>query len=895
MGGEASKEETELANDKVEAAVDVTVAGSAESVPGPSQGNPFEGNDPGGTHEIEGNGHGTGLDNSKKDSEPEEVNCNPASSEGQITSGGQNTSFDKSCDAEINDQPTRLDSGQKQQRSDVTEPSLLGALTQALPVPSNPECDSSEGQNSNPTITEEASGLDALKSTSEAKTKKLTEDLNITMDGSDTGDTEMQNDINKEKIQSQNGADIKLKGSERKESEAMEEDQFFDAEGDVNVRDSKDVVPVNTGENPIPHAQIDNNTVSGGLDDVKGKNHVNMANITDTEQGILQIERENFERVTSPQESNELDGQQHANNFTADSSQVCSSPSSDNPGVTSDQSGKKNIADSPMENVTDSDPLNQAEHHHVDCVQPTQEAHDLNVAGGMQLHTPQNTNTDLKALTVKEKEQLPDFAATVSEQDKSGVAQLESVVPTHTSATSNQEQHSDQQKSSPGNQQDDATKKDIGEVDDGNNVGVTPTSQASDNSVSNKEITEEETSVKSQHLRGDEDTKTATPVKTTDQNSNSTANMAEDKDVGVMNGEGEEVPITKGQYNLDFLDKLDDPNFNPFQSKSKMSADEANTCIEDKNTPGLGESDECKTVISDEPSHTDSTSKGSSHDEPPVTNNNIEKDSIIIVDDLSDRTVQSKSAAANSKTSGKADNTDVNPEVQSKSECDDNRNEVAADVSGDGLQHMDSSADKSSTAEDLEGPTKHNLVEEKSELKSDEHKRSEPAVLNNNNEQEDVEFVDTKENIEHSVNSDQETAGLEEASAEGKTNQQSSETGNLNSLENSHKSDSISKSEEEMAKPTAHSVSEVLENNQTGSPVIDTESVEPQSSALVGDMEISQTVTSSQTGPNINLDSQISSSSIESSCDTNKEHVIEKTSDMDDKVDMQRRRAGQEW
>ena len=48
-----------------------------------------------------------------------------------------------------------------------------------------------------------------------------------------------------------------------------------------------------------------------------------------------------------------------------------------------------------------------------------------------------------------------------------------------------------------------------------------------------------------------------------------------------------------------------------------------------------------------------------------------------------------------------------------------NRNEVAADVSGDGLQHMDSSADKSSAAEDLEGPTKHNLVEEKSELKSD--------------------------------------------------------------------------------------------------------------------------------------------------------------------------------
>ena len=665
MGGEASKEETELVNDKVEAAVDVTAAGSAESAPGPSQGNPSEGNDPGGTHEIEGNGHGTGLDNSEKDSEPEEVNCNPASSGGQVTPGGQNTSFDKSCDAVGNDQPTRLDSGQKQQKSDVTEPSSLGALTQALPVPSNPECDSSEGRNSNPTITEEASELDALKSTSEAKTKKLTENLNITMDGSDAGDTETQNKMNKEEIHSQNGGDIKLKGSEPKESEAMEEDQFFDAEGDVNVRDSKDVVPVNTGENPIPHSQTDNNTVSGGLDDVKGKNHVNMANITDAGQGIPQIERE---RVTSPQDSKELDSQKHANNFTADSSQVCSSPSSDNPGVTSDQSGKNHIADSPMENATDSDPLKQAEHHHAVCVQTSQETHDLNVAGGMQLHTLQNTNTDLKALTVKEKEQLPDLAATVSEQDESGVAQLESVVPTHTSATSNQEQHSDQQKSSPRSKQDDATKNDI---DVGNNVGVTPTNQASDNSVSNKEITEEETSVKSQHLRGDEDTKTATAVKTTDQNSNSTANMAEDKDVGVMNGEGEEVPIPKGQYNLDFLDKLDDPNFNPFQSKSKMSADEANTCIEDKNTSGLGESDECKTVISDEPSHTDSTSKGSSHDEPPVTNNNIEKDSTITVDDLSDRTVQSKSAAANSKTSGKADNTDVNPEVQSKSECDD--------------------------------------------------------------------------------------------------------------------------------------------------------------------------------------------------------------------------------
>ncbi len=54
------------------------------------------------------------------------------------------------------------------------------------------------------------------------------------------------------------------------------------------------------------------------------------------------------------------------------------------------------------------------------------------------------------------------------------------------------------------------------------------------------------------------------------------ANMAETDNT--LNFEGdEEVRVPKGSYNMDFLDKLDDPNFNPFQSRSQVGQGKENT------------------------------------------------------------------------------------------------------------------------------------------------------------------------------------------------------------------------------------------------------------------------------------------------------------------------------
>ena len=51
-----------------------------------------------------------------------------------------------------------------------------------------------------------------------------------------------------------------------------------------------------------------------------------------------------------------------------------------------------------------------------------------------------------------------------------------------------------------------------------------------------------------------------------------------------MVNDGEQLPVSKpaggggGGYNLDFLDKadLDDPNFNPFETKTKVVLDDPN-------------------------------------------------------------------------------------------------------------------------------------------------------------------------------------------------------------------------------------------------------------------------------------------------------------------------------
>ena len=130
MGGETSKEETELADDEVEAAVDVTPVGSTEGAPGETDGDLAARSDPGSTHEIEGDGHGAARGNIDNISELEGVSCNTAAAEA-------NTSFDESRDAvntEIDNQLNVVDPGQKQHDDVVTEPSLSGALRQSLAV-----------------------------------------------------------------------------------------------------------------------------------------------------------------------------------------------------------------------------------------------------------------------------------------------------------------------------------------------------------------------------------------------------------------------------------------------------------------------------------------------------------------------------------------------------------------------------------------------------------------------------------------------------------------------------------------------------------------------------------------------------------------------------------------
>ena len=607
MGGEASKEETELASDEVEAAVDVSPVRSAANTPGETNGDRSERTDPGSTHKIEGDGHGEVRGNSNNVSELEGVGCNIA------TAGVKNTSFDESRDTLTDDQLAALDSGQKQGESDITEPSLLGALRQSLPIASGivlrTNSESTEGEDK----ACRSSNSEACKmenSSTEAKTGGLTEEgsaidtkkteeptetgeVNLDMQGASVDIIAQDTSNDGGENQPKSSSDNKLEKTSSIGSEGMEEDTFFDADayGDIaTAADTRDTV-INTGENATPPIQTNNDTSLRSLDDLMGQNPVN---ITDSTQlGNLQIEQEEgqsgavkansqhtcLERVTSPQDSN-IDGRQPVDNIAANSSQVCSSLAED-AGATPDQSDSDKKANANGDNVSakvESSSLNEVERHLV-CTQLSDETHDVNVAAGMQSHTLENSNADLKALPSQEKEQLPDLIATVSGQDESDdKGYSEAVVTTDTSATLNLGQHSDQPISGTKSPQDDVAGEDIADICTEDHVGVTCVSQNYDKPPQRNEISEEEKSVLSQQAEGDGDTKPSETVKGCDQISaltketdtstdTSAKDMADNNDEINVNEKGDDISLPKGAYNLDFLDNLDDPNFNPFQSK----------------------------------------------------------------------------------------------------------------------------------------------------------------------------------------------------------------------------------------------------------------------------------------------------------------------------------------
>ena len=921
MGGEASKE-TELAGDEVEAAVDVSPVGNAENTPGETYGDRSERTDPGSTHKIEGDGHGEVRGNSNV-SELEGVGCNIA------TAGVRNTSFDESRDTLTDDQLDALDSGQKQGESDITERSLLGAFRQSLPIASGIVLKANSASTDDKACRSSNSEAYEMENNSaEAKANGLTEFEGSSIDAKKAQNPTVAGEMNSDVVQgtsaglishdtSSDGGENQPKSSSVNKlektlsvgSEGMEEDAFFDADGDIVIAaDTRDTV-INTGENATPPAQTNNDIGLRSLDDLMGQDPVN---ITDSkEQGNLQIEQEEgqsgvveansqhtcLERVTSPQDSN-IDGEQPVNNTTVNSSQVCSSLAED-PGVTPDQSDSDKKADMNGDNVSakvESLSLNEVKRHLV-CTQPSDETYDVNVAAGMQSHTLENTNADLKALPAQEKEQLPDFIATVSGQDESDVkGYSEAVITTDTSATLNLGQHSDQPVSSTKSREDDVTREDIVDTCIGNHVGVTCVIQNLHKPPPIKEISEEEKSVLSQQAEGDVGTKPSETVKGCDQNSISTkesdtsadtsaTSMADNNDEINVNGESDDIPLPKGAYNLDFLDNLDDPNFNPFQSKSELSVDKT-TCIEDKNPVESDKRSGCQMVTSDEPKQTDKSTE--SHVEPPVTNNSTENASVITAHENSDQGVQSNDDEVNGKGVGKG-NSDVNGEIKNEAECDDNKNEVGTDVIRvDGSEHMDSPADESSTAEVPEDePNKHNPVEENSVLETEENtNRCEPAVVTAMSRNNDSGLNESKENVERWVKSEQGTAAHEKDSSKSQIEKQIEDTDRsemLDSTQNTdlhdtNKEDSVRKAEQETSKSTAQNTSEISGNSPTRSSENDTKSGGSHSCALGIDVEISKSDTSSsETVPNTNVSDQNNSSDIESSCDSIQQNVIEKS------------------
>ena len=372
-------------------------------------------------------------------------------------------------------------------------------------------------------------------------------------------------------------------------------------------------------------------------------------------------------------------------------------------------------------------------------------------------------------------------------------------------------QHSDQPISGTKSPQDDVAGEDIADICTEDHVGVTCVSQNYDKPPQRKEISEEEKSVLSQQAEGDGDTKPSETVKGCDQNSaltketdtstdTSAKDMADNNDEINVNEKGDDISLPKGGNNLDFLDNLDDPNFNPFQSKSKMSVDKKVTCIEDKNAVESDKRSGSKMVTSDEPEQTDKSTE--EHVKPPVTTNSTENVSVITAHENSGQGVQSNNDGMNSKSVGKG-NSDVNGEIKNEAECDDNENEVGTDVIRvDGSEHMNSPTDESSTAEVREDAlNKHNLADENSVLEAEINaKRCKPAVVTAMDRNNDSELNESKENMERWVKSEQGTAALEKNSSESQIEKQVKDTDTPKKLDSNTDLNDTNKEEDSVRK-----------------------------------------------------------------------------------------------
>ena len=736
MGGEASKEETELAGDEVEAAVDVTPVGGTEEATRASDGELAVRSDPDSTREIEGDGHGATLGgNIDSISELEGMSCNSAAA-------GANQSFDESRDAVNTESDDQLhmnvvSTGQKQHDNDITEPSLSGALRQNLPLASgivlSGNTDTSGEENK---VSGENNKVDSEmeNNSKETETNGLAAEGNIhEKEGCENENGQIME--HHETHQKQNEDVIKEnqvpnKLVEKTASEGSDEENFFDA-AEASHSPSPDVgaTVINTGENRTPSTQTNSDIGSRDLHDVMGQNPVNSPNITGSaERGNLQIEQEQdqsevveansqqtcLERVTSPSVSN-IDEPQPSDDCAVDSSQADSLPA-DDPKVTPDDSDKDKTADANGQHATVKVESVSETKHSSESERMNQETHDLNVAAGMQSHTSQNTNADLKALPVQEKEQLPDSIDTVSGQGNSDVTtQLEALIPTDTSATSNPILHSDEPRSDTKSQEEDATRDDTADPCISYSVGGTCVSQISDNPFSNKEIIE---SRASQQVEGSGDTEASQTVEAFDQDTTSIAStqhttninpstkMAEtdnNGDINNTNGESEEIPIPKGSYNMDFLDNLDDPNFNPFKSKSKISSDKTESSKVEGNATVSKEQNECnKSMISDELKQSDSTEHNTeSHAESPVTEN-AEKAPVISPTNDVDQAAMVNRKDLEGNAEVKVDS-DVNQDTKDQTISDGNKSKTDTDapnVSGvDGSGHMPSQTDESTTDE----------------------------------------------------------------------------------------------------------------------------------------------------------------------------------------------------
>ncbi len=235
-----------------------------------------------------------------------------------------------------------------------------------------------------------------------------------------------------------------------------------------------------------------------------------------------------------------------------------------------------------------------------ECAEKITEASNetcANSAVGSQAHPSKNTSADSIGTSAVPPVQQPECSIPSgnTNTDVLCAGQPNALLPVVT-ATSNSAQHPDEV-GSDAERQDEALLKEntdavekTGKNDDEERDGV---NQCRDQPTAQGEITQGETSrgnregfvrgggtktsdteIPSNQSKTDDDDITQSPLSTNDK-----LEMAEiPNGVQVNNGntsDTEEPPVPKGTYNLDFLDKLDDPNFDPFKSNTKMTLDKS--------------------------------------------------------------------------------------------------------------------------------------------------------------------------------------------------------------------------------------------------------------------------------------------------------------------------------